>query len=74
MDQSSYYECPLLDVAMTASVSATDSVSQNDHAVAEPALFNQFQLQQHTILEEPFSPADNRRADEHSKLAYKTSP
>jgi hypothetical protein len=40
MDQSSYYECPLLDVAMTASVSATDSVSQNDHAVAEPALVN----------------------------------
>src|SRR2546425_13331983 len=51
--QSGPSECPLLDVALTASVSATDSVPQNDHAVAEPVLVNQFQLQPHTIREEP---------------------
>ena len=50
------------------SVSATDSVPQNDHAVAEPVLVNQFQLQPHTIREELFSGADDRRADEHLKL------
>jgi hypothetical protein len=42
--------------------------------VAEPVLVNQFQLQPHTIREEPFSGADDRRADEHLKLVNKTSP
>ena len=64
----------LVSVALAASVSATDSVPQNDHAVAEPALINQFQLQPHTIREVPFSGADDRRADEHLKLVNKTSP
>ena len=74
LDQSGPSECPLLDVALTANVSATDSVPQNDHAVAELVLVNQFQLQPHTIREEPFSGADDRRADEHLKLVNKTSP
>ena len=52
LDQSGPSECPLIDVALMASVSATDSVPQNDHAVAEPLLVNQFQLQPHTIREE----------------------
>jgi len=47
-------ECPPLDVALTASVSATDSVPQRDDAVAELVLVDQFQLQLHTIREEPF--------------------
>ena len=70
LDQSGAYEGPLLDVALTASVSATDSVPQNDHAVAEPVLVNQFQLQPHTIREEPFSGADDRRADENSVYTH----
>ena len=74
LDQSDPSECPLLDVALTASVSATDSVPQSDDAVVEPALVNQFQLQPHTVREEPFSAADDRRADEHLKLVHKTSP
>ncbi len=65
LDQSGPSECPLLDVALTASVSATDNVPQKDHAVAEPVLVDQFQLQPHTIREEPFSGADDRGADEH---------
>jgi hypothetical protein len=36
-------------------------------------LINQFQLQTHTIREEPFPGADDRRADEHLKLVDKTS-
>jgi len=44
-----------------------------DHAVAEPMLVDQFQLQPHTIREEPFSGADNRGADEHLNLVNKTS-
>jgi hypothetical protein len=43
LDQSGPSEGPLLDVALAASVSAADSVPQNDHAVAEPVLVNQFQ-------------------------------
>src|SRR5215470_12949706 len=35
--------------------SATDSVPQKDHAVGESVLVDQFQLQPHTIREEPFS-------------------
>jgi len=34
-------------------------------AAAEPVLVDQFQLQPHTIREEPFSRADDRGADEH---------
>jgi hypothetical protein len=64
LDQSGPSEGAVPDVALTASVSATDSVPQNDHAVAEPVLVNQFQLQPHTIREEPFSGADDRRADD----------
>jgi hypothetical protein len=45
--------------------SATDGVPQNDHAVAEPALVDQLQLQPHTIREEPFSSADGHWADDH---------
>jgi hypothetical protein len=44
------------DSAITASVSATDTVTQSDDAVAEPALVKQFQVQPHTVREEPFSP------------------
>jgi hypothetical protein len=73
LDQSGLSECPLLAVALTASVSATDSVPQNDHSVAESMLVKQFQLQPHTIREEPFSGADDRRADEHLKFVNKTS-
>jgi hypothetical protein len=40
-----------------------DSVPHNDRAVAEPVLVNRFQLQPHTIREEPFSGADDRRAE-----------
>src|SRR5215510_2209254 len=60
LDQSGPSECPPLDVALMESVSATDSVPQNDHAVAEPVLVNQFQLQPHTIREEPFSGVNDR--------------
>jgi len=42
-----------------------DNVPQKDHAVAEPVLVDQFQLQPHTIREEPFSVADDRGVDEH---------
>lgn len=38
---------------MTEYRSATDGVPQNEQAVAEPALFDQLQLQPHTIREEP---------------------
>jgi len=34
LGQSGPSECPLRDVALTASVSATEGVPQNDHAVA----------------------------------------
>ena len=71
--QSAPSECPLLDVALTASVSATDNVPQRDHAVAEPVLVDQFQLQPHTIREELFSGADDRGADEHLNLVNKSS-
>jgi hypothetical protein len=54
--------------------SATDSVPQNDHAVAEPELVDQLQLQPHTIREEPFSGADDHWANDHLKLVDKTSP
>ncbi len=75
LDQRILAFCPHLDsVAVTASVSATDSVPQKDHAVAEPVLVNQFQLQPHTIGEEPFSGADDRRAEEHLNLVNKTGP
>jgi len=74
LDQSGPCECPPLDVALTASVSATDSVPQKDDAVAEPVLVDQFQLQPHTIREEPFSDAaDDRRTAEHLELVHKTS-
>jgi len=43
------------DVALTASVSAMDSVPQKDDAVAEPGLVDQFQLQPYTIRDERFS-------------------
>jgi hypothetical protein len=33
--------------------SATHYVPQKDHAVAEPVLVDQFQLQPHTVQEEP---------------------
>jgi hypothetical protein len=59
---------------LTASVSATDRVPQNDHAVAEPVFVNQCQRQPDTIPEEPFSGPDDRRADEHLKLVNNTSP
>ncbi len=74
LDQSGPSACPLFDVALTAGVSATDSIPQTDHAVAEPVLVKQFQLQPHSIREEPFPGADDRRADEHLKLVNKTSP
>jgi hypothetical protein len=73
LDQSSPCECPPLDVALTAIVSATDSVPQKDDAVAEPVLVDQFQLQPYTIREEPLSGADDRRTDDHLKLVHKTS-
>jgi len=57
-----------------ASVSAADSVPQTDHADAETAIVNQFQLQPHIIREEPFSGADDRRANEHLDLVNQTSP
>src|SRR6516162_2051184 len=72
-DQSGPSECPLLDVALTASASATDGVPQNGHAVAEPELADRLELQPHAIREEPFSTADNR-ANDHLKLVDKTSP
>jgi hypothetical protein len=52
---------------------ATDGVPQNDHAVAEPALVDQLQLQSHTIREKPFSGADDHWADDPLKLV-ETSP
>jgi hypothetical protein len=51
----------------------SNSVPQHERAVAEPVLVDQFQLQPHTIREEPFSVADDRRPDEHLKLVHKTS-
>ena len=36
-------------------------------------LVDQFQLQPHTIREEPFSGADDRGADEHLNFVNKTS-
>jgi len=61
-------------IAAPSPRSATDNVPQKDHAVGEPVLVDQFRLQPHTIREEPFSGADDRRADEHLKLVNKTSP
>ena len=55
------------------SLSATDSVPQNDHAVAEPVLIEQLQLQPHTIGEESFSGAEYQREDDHLKFVNKTS-
>jgi hypothetical protein len=73
LDQSGPRECPPLDVALTASVSGTDSVPQKDDAVAEPVLVDQFQLQLHTIREDRFSGADDRGADEHLNCVNQTS-
>jgi hypothetical protein len=53
--------------------SATHNVPQKDHAVAEPVLVDQFQLQRHTVQEEPFSGADDREADEHLNLVNQIS-
>jgi hypothetical protein len=39
----------------------------------EPVLVDQFQLQPHTIREEPFPGAELRGADEHLELVNKTS-
>src|SRR5262245_6905172 len=52
---------------------ATDRIPQNDHAVPEPALIEQLQLQPHTIGEEPFSGAEYHRKDDHVKFVNKTS-
>ena len=52
--------------------SATDSVPQNDHAVPEPVLIEQLQLQPHAIGKEPFSGADYHREDDH--LSSSTRP
>ena len=57
-----------------ASVSATHSVPQSSHAVAEPSLVNPFQLQPHTMRKEPLPGADDRREDQRLKLVNKTSP
>jgi hypothetical protein len=54
--------------------SAADSVPQDDHAVAEPALLDQLQVQPHTVREEPLSPAHDYGADDHLELVDKTAP
>ena len=59
--------------ALTASVSATDSVTQCEDAVAEAALIEQLQLQAHTIREKPLPGVYDRGADIHLKLVNKTS-
>jgi len=64
---------PARHVALTASASATDSVPQNDRAVAEPVLVNRFQLPPHAIREERFQ-RRRAQADDHLKLVNKTSP
>src|SRR5215475_12433740 len=48
-------------IAAPSLLSATDSVPQKDHAVLEPLLVDQFQLQPHAIREEPFSTADDQK-------------
>jgi hypothetical protein len=38
------------------------------------SLVDQFQVQSHTIREEPFSAADDHRADDHLQLIDNTRP
>ena len=47
---------------------------KDDHAVAEPTLLDQLQLQPHTIGEEPLAPTNDHGADDHLELADKTGP
>jgi hypothetical protein len=50
-----------------------DAIPQDEHAVAEPALLEQFQVQPHTVREESLSTADDRGADDYLELVYQTS-
>src|SRR5688572_12817363 len=54
--------------------SAVDGVPQDDHAVAEPALLDQLQVQPHTVRKEPLSATHDHGADDHLELVDKTGP
>jgi hypothetical protein len=50
-----------------------DGVSQGDHAVAEPVLLDELQLQPRTVLEEPVSATDDSGTDDHLDLVDQAS-
>jgi hypothetical protein len=54
--------------------SPADAVPQDEHAVAEPALLEQLQVQPDAVRKEALSATDDRGADDHLKLIDKTGP
>ena len=46
--------------------------TESDHTVAEASLLDELEVQPHTIREEPFSAADDHRADNHLELVDQT--
>ncbi len=48
------------------------ALSQNDHSLTEPSLLDSFEIEPHTIGEEPLSAADNNWANNHLELVDKT--
>jgi hypothetical protein len=52
--------------------SPADAVPQDEHAVAEPTLLEQLQVQPHAVRKEPLSAADDHGADDHLELVDKT--
>lgn len=62
---------PTLRTLDMGNLKFSDAVLQDEHAIAEPALLEQFQVQPHAVRKEALSAADDRGTDDRLQRRYR---